>query len=77
VRYALPPDSAQAKEARTKVYGVLLGTVHKSGEINFKFEEVKRESVPSAITERYTPEFVHFCFHRNTAYAETDAPPQK
>jgi hypothetical protein len=77
VRYALPPDSAQAKEARTKVYGVLLGTVHKNGEINFRFEEVKRESVPLAITERYTPEFVHFCFHRNTAYAETDAPPQK
>lgn len=77
VRYALPPDSKLAKEARTKVYGFLLGTVHKSGEINFKFEEVKREDVLAAITERYTPEFVHFCFHRNTAYAETDAPPQK
>ena len=77
VRYALPPDSKLAKEARTKVYGVLLGTVHKSGEINFKFEEVRREDTLSAITDRYTPEFVHFCFHRNTAYAETDAPPQK
>ena len=77
VRYALPPDSKLAKEARTKVYGLLLGTVHKSGEIDFKFEEVKRESVPMAVTERYTPDFVNFCFDKNTAYAETDAPPQK
>jgi hypothetical protein len=77
VRYALPPDSAHAKEARTKVYGVLLGTVHNNGAIDFKFEEVKRDDVPAAISERYTPEFVHFCFHKNTAYAETDAPPQK
>lgn len=77
VRYALPPDSKHAKEARTKVYGFLLGTVHKSGEIDFRFEEVKRESVPAAVTERYTPDFVNFCFDKNTAYAETGAPPQK
>jgi hypothetical protein len=77
VRYALPPDSPHAKEARTKVYGFLLGTVHTNGAIDFKFEEVKRESVPAAITERYTPEFVDFCFHRNTAYAETEPPAQK
>lgn len=77
VRYALPPDSSHAKEARTKVYGFLLGTVHKNGTIDFKFQEVKRESVPAAITDRYTPDFVNFCFDKNTAYAETDAPVQK
>lgn len=77
VRYALPPDSKLAKEARTKVYGFLLGTVHRNGTIDFKFEEVKQESVPAAISERYTPDFVNFCFNKNTAYAETDAPPQK
>ena len=77
VRYALPPDSKLAKEARTKVYGFLLGTVHKSGKIDFTFEEVKRESVPMPVAERYTPDFVNFCFDKNTAYAETDAPPQK
>jgi hypothetical protein len=77
VRYALPADAPRAKEARTKIYGFLLGTVHNNGTIDFKFEEVKQEDVSGAITERYTPDFVHFCFHRNTAYAETDEPAAK
>src|SRR5262249_55372102 len=37
VRYALPPDASRATEARTKVYGYLLATVHENGEIDFKF----------------------------------------
>ena len=77
VRYALPPDSSLAKEARTKIYGFLLGTVHSHGAIDFKFEEVKRESVPAAIIERYTPEFVNFCFDRNTAFVEPAEPAHK
>ena len=77
VRYALPPDSSLAKEARTKIYGFLLGTVNSHGTIDFKFEEVKRESVPAAIMERYTPEFVNFCFDRNTAFVEPAEPAHK
>ena len=77
VRYALPPDSSQAKEARTKVYGFLLGTVHKNGEIDFKFHEVNKADTSAEIIERYTPELVNFCFDRNTAFAEHAAPAQK
>jgi len=77
VRYALPPDAARAKEARTKVYGYLLGTVHHDGKIDFKFEEIKKSDTPSAISRRYTPQFVDFCFDKNTAFNQTAEPPHK
>jgi hypothetical protein len=77
VRYALPPDAPRAKEARTKVYGYLLGTVHHDGKIDFKFEEIKKSDTPSAISQRYTPQFVDFCFDKNTAFNQVAEPPHK
>jgi hypothetical protein len=74
VRYALPPDSPRAKEARTKVYGFLLATVHSDGTVDFKFEEIKATDTPAAISRRYTPEFVNFCFDKNTAFPQTSEP---
>ena len=68
VRYALPPQAPNAKEARTKVYGFLLATVHGDGAIDFKFEDVRPADVPAAVIERYTPEFVGFCFDKNTQF---------
>ncbi|HWF02459.1 MAG TPA: hypothetical protein VHA06_02160 [Candidatus Angelobacter sp.] len=70
VRYALPPDAMEAKEARTKVYGYLLGTVHADGAIDFEFEEIKVGDIPAAIIKRYTPELIDFCFNKNTAFSE-------
>ncbi|HEX3154641.1 MAG TPA: hypothetical protein VHV32_08455 [Candidatus Angelobacter sp.] len=77
VRYALPPYAGRAKEARTKVYGYLLGTVHQDGKIDFKFEEIKKSDTPPAISKRYTPEFVNFCFDKNTAFNPVPEPPHK
>ena len=77
VRYSLPPDAPRAKEARTKVYGYLLGTVHQDGKIDFKFEEIKKSDTPSAIIDRYTSQFVDFCFDKNTAFRSTPEPPSK
>jgi hypothetical protein len=77
VRYALPPDAPRAKEARTKVYGYLLGTVHQDGKIDFKFEKIKKSDTPSAISQRYTSEFVNFCFDKNTAFNQVAEPPHK
>jgi len=77
VRYALPPDAPRAKEARTKVYGYLLGTVHQDGKIDFKFEEIKKSDTPSAISRRYTPQFVDFCFDKNTAFNPAPEAPHK
>lgn len=73
-RYALPPDAPLAKDARTRIYGFLLATVHSNGSIDFKFEEIKRPDTPAAVNRRYTPEFVDFCFDKNTNFAETAEP---
>jgi hypothetical protein len=74
VRYALPPDAPRASESRTKVYGFMLGTVHSDGSIDFKFEEIKQPDIPGEISKRYTPEFVDFCFNKNTAFSEAAEP---
>lgn len=77
VRYVLPPDAHRAKEARTKVYGYLLGTVHEDGKIDFKFQEIKKSDTPAAISQRYTPQFVDFCFDKNAAFNPSPEPPHK
>jgi hypothetical protein len=77
VRYALPPDAGRAKEARTKVYGYLLGTVHHDGKIDFKFEEIKKSDTTAAVSSRYTPQFVDFCFDKNTAFNPMPEAPHK
>jgi hypothetical protein len=65
VRYALPPEAAQAKEARTNVYGYLLGTVNGDGAIRIDFQEIKEGDIPEAVIKRFTPGFVHECFVGN------------
>lgn len=70
VRYALPPDAAQAKLARTHVYGYLLATVgatgsHKADPIRFEFREVSERETPADVTQRFGAEFVHRCYQEN------------
>jgi hypothetical protein len=66
VRYALPPDAALARAAMTNVYGFLTGTVGPDGRIRFVFQRLNETDVPAAITARYTPDFVHWCFAENS-----------
>ncbi len=66
VRYPLPPEASAAKEAVTNVYGFLLGTVGGKGRIRFVFHPLDEADVPAAISARYTPEFVHWCFAENS-----------
>lgn len=66
VRYKLSPDYKNARAAETNVYGFLLGTVKPDGEIEFAFQKVSESDVPRPVTERFTPEFVHWCFAENT-----------
>lgn len=68
-RYPLPKEAGDAKEAKTNVYGYLIGTVNPPGEprgtIQFKFEEFTEHSVPEDVVQRFTPSFVHECFVGN------------
>ena len=66
VRYALPPNSADAHGALTNVYGSLVGTVQPNGEIGFEFEKLAEAGIPESVTSRYGHEFVHWCFVENS-----------
>jgi hypothetical protein len=68
MRYPLPPTASRAQEARQKVYGFLTGTVHADGSIDFSFHEVPRNAVPQGIVQRYTSEFVDYCFNQNADF---------
>jgi hypothetical protein len=68
-RYPLPPAAGDAKAAKTNIYGYLVATVNPEGEppgtIKFKFEELKEESIPADVMQRFTQPFVHECFEGN------------
>jgi hypothetical protein len=68
-RYPLPPSAGDAKAAKTNVYGYLMATVNPAGEapgtIKFKFEELKEDSIPETVVQRFTKPFVHQCFEGN------------
>jgi hypothetical protein len=66
VRYKLPPEAVSANAAMTDVYGFLAGSVQSDGRIQFDFHRLNETDVPAAITARYTPEFVHWCFAENS-----------
>jgi len=78
-RNPLPGGAAgwkNAKDARTNVYGYLLGTVNPDGKsdgsIKFEFHEVKLDAVPSDVASRFHPGFVAWCFQKNTDCADSD-----
>lgn len=66
VRYPLPALASRAREAKTNIYGYLLGTVHPDGKVDFVFQEVRRDDIPASINQEYTPQFVDYCFNQNS-----------
>ena len=68
VRYALPDDKDQAKEAVTKVYGYLLGTVNPDGSVDFKFQQLSPEAIHAASDGRFGADFVNYCIEKNTEF---------
>jgi hypothetical protein len=69
-RYALPPGAAQAKLAKTHVYGYLLATVNAPGAdsrnpIHFEFREVTEAAVPADIVLRFGADLLHRCYQEN------------
>ncbi|MGC2292702.1 MAG: hypothetical protein WA450_12195 [Candidatus Acidiferrales bacterium] len=67
VRYALPPEHADAIAAETHVYGYLLGTVKPGGKIDFGYRHINESDVPAYVVDKYKQEFVHWCFAENSA----------
>ncbi len=76
VRYALPLNSQDAQDPKPDVYGYLLGTVGANGEIDFQFHQVNESDTPAAVVNRFTLEFVHWCFAENSQVPK-DSPTAK
>ncbi len=66
IRYKLPAAAKNAHSAATNVYGYLLGTVSTDGSVEFEFKRVTEADVPAFVSERFTPEFVRWCFEKNS-----------
>jgi hypothetical protein len=64
VRYPLPLNSPA--ESATDVYGYLLGTVDKTGKINFEFQKLSESDVPESVRQRYPEWLVPWCFAHNS-----------
>ena len=65
-RYALPRESSSAREALKDVYGFLLGTVKPDGETQLAYQRLSESDVPATVVDRYTQQFVHWCFAENS-----------
>jgi hypothetical protein len=72
VRYAFPDDITGAGAHFTNVYGYLLASIHADGAIQFEFRKLDEKDVPVPVSSRFTPEFVHWCFEKNS-YATTES----
>jgi Calcineurin-like phosphoesterase len=70
-RYPLPPEAKDARAAETKVYGFLTGSVQPDGSIQFDFHKLAESDIPPGVVQRYTRNFVNWCFEQN---ATTQAP---
>lgn len=64
VRVRLPAGSPS--DAKTDVYGYLLGTVSPDGEIRFAFHELGRDKLPADVSAQFDPRVVNFCFTQNS-----------
>jgi hypothetical protein len=75
VRYELPKDkTAKPDDARTNVYGYLLGTVDQTGKIDFKFQEVMEADIPGKTQQQYPATLINWCFAHNSEDIDHHAP---
>jgi hypothetical protein len=74
-RYRLPDNLPSNAPAITYAYGYLLGSVHRDGTIDFRFEQVVEDDVPHAITDKRR-DLVDYCFlanRDNTAHTPVES----
>jgi hypothetical protein len=75
-RYPLPPNSNDAKIAKTNVYGYLSATVNPpggpEGSIKFDFKQLDEDKIPADVVHRFTAPFVHECYIGNRREAKSN-----
>lgn len=65
VRYRLPPESGVAQKAMTDVYGYMLATVDRTGELLFDFRKLSLDELMIANEGFYPAPLVRWCFENN------------
>jgi hypothetical protein len=75
MRYRLPDNMPATTPALTYVYGYLLGEVSSDGRIQFEFQQITEDSVPSDTRAKYRKEFLDACFLQNRD--DTPHPPEE
>ncbi len=73
VRYVLPSGTQPGPDAKTDVYGYLLGTVQQDGKIDFKFQQVEESDIVDEVRQQYPPAFISWCFAKNSRSQERDS----
>ena len=76
VRYRLPLDLDGAGQAKTDVYGYLLGAVSSDGTIQFQFRLMQESDVPEEVEKNYSKPFVQSCFRENASTYVPEGPAQ-
>ncbi|QBB69019.1 hypothetical protein ELE36_00710 [Pseudolysobacter antarcticus] len=64
-RYPLPPDVIAGPDAREHVYGYLIGTVTRGGEVRFEFRELAEPAIQLTRGADYSADTVSFCVAQN------------
>jgi hypothetical protein len=72
-RYALPAGMVQGPDAQSHIYGYLIGSVARDGQIQFVFHALSEVELEQASHPDYAPDDVHACFEGNPDL--TRAPP--
>jgi len=62
-RYKLPPEAVTPDQ--TNVYGYLLATAQKNGEVKFEFRELKESDMTPENREKSGPALMKYCFVEN------------
>ena len=73
VRYPLSPGTQPGPDARTDVYGYLLGAVQQDGKIDFKFQQIAESDIPREVRQQYPPALISWCFTKNSRDQEPDS----
>lgn len=76
VRYRLPADIDGANQARTDVYGYLLGAVSQDGSIQFRFREIQESDVLGLNSNDFSKELIGSCFRENKSSYVPEGPVQ-
>jgi hypothetical protein len=73
-RYRLPDGLPTGVPAVTYAYGYLLGVVSTEGKIDFRFQQITEDNIPSDTQSRFGTKFVDMCFLVNRD--DTAHPPE-